>query len=99
MVSLDVKALFTSILVGTALTVIKECLDELLEGEPLADSGLPCNEVIELLKVVLNHCVFMFQDVFYKQKHGAARVLHAHLLRPIFTWNILKSKPLVWNAP
>ena len=34
--------------------------------------GLNKNEVMGLLKLVLENCVFSFQGKFYKQLHGAA---------------------------
>ena len=34
--------------------------------------GLEKDEVMQLLKLVLENCVFTFQDKFFKQLHGAA---------------------------
>ena len=34
--------------------------------------GLEKDEVINLLKLVLDNCVFPFQDKFYKQLHSTA---------------------------
>ena len=79
LVSFDVSALFTSIPVPTALDVINFC--EHIE-DPEAKHKYGCSfrwntislekdEVIQLLKLVLENCVFTFQDKFFKQMHGA----------------------------
>ena len=39
--------------------------------------GLNKNEVMGLLKLVLENCVFSFQGKFYKQLHGAAMGSHS----------------------
>ena len=83
LVSFDISALFTSILVPTALDVINRlfCVNTLkilkpntnmvvhLNATPLA---LKKDEVMQLLKLVLENCIFYFQDKFFKQLHGAA---------------------------
>ncbi|MCG8429652.1 MAG: hypothetical protein MJA29_00535, partial [Candidatus Omnitrophica bacterium] len=82
LVSFDVSALFTSIPVSSALQVINELfIDHMdnpeakyLYGKSFESncSGLNKDEVMSLLDLVLNNCVFTFQNKFYKQLHGAA---------------------------
>ena len=82
LVSFDISALFTSIPVPTALDVINRLFTEHIE-DPEAKGkygcsfrcntiGLKKDELMSLLKLVLENCVFTFQDKFYKQLHGAA---------------------------
>ena len=81
-VSFDISALFTSIPVPTALDVINHLFCEHIE-DPEAKHKYVCSfrwntislekdEVMQLLKLVLENCVFTFQDKFFKQMHGAA---------------------------
>ena len=80
LVSFDVSALFTSIPVPTALDVINRLFTEHIEDPEAKDKygcsfrcntiGLEKDEVMSLLKLVLENCVFTFQDRFYKQLHG-----------------------------
>ena len=82
LVSFDVSALFTSIPVPTALDVINRLFTEHIEDPDTKDKygcsfrrntiGLEKDEVMSLLKLVLENCVFTFQNRFYKQLHGAA---------------------------
>ena len=83
MVSFDVSALFMSIPVDQALEVInrlfiKHQIDLEFKSKvrkawyEVADH-LDREDVMALLKIVLNNCVFSFQDQFYKQLHGAAK--------------------------
>ena len=82
LVSFDVSALFTSIPVNQALDVINQLIiqhqtDMDFKSKigqvwyEVADH-LDREDVMALLKVVLNNCVFSFQNKFYKQLHGAA---------------------------
>ena len=82
LVSFDISALFTSIPVPTALDVINHLFCEHIE-DPEAKHKYGCSfrwntigfekdEVMQLLKLVLENCVFTFQDKFFKQLHGAA---------------------------
>ena len=81
-VSFDVSALFTSIPVPTSLDVINCLFTEHIEVPETRGKykcsfeentvGLNKNEVMRLLKLVLENCVFSFQDKFFKQLHGAA---------------------------
>ena len=82
LVSLDVSALFTSIPVNQALDVINELITQHQTNMDfkykvgkawyeVADH-LDREDIMALLKVVLNNCVFSFQGRFYKQLHGAA---------------------------
>ena len=82
LVSFDVSALFTSIPVPTALDVINQLFSEHIEDPEAKHKygcsfecntiGLKKDEVMQLLKLVLENCVFSFQDKFFKQLHGAA---------------------------
>ena len=82
LVSFDVSALFTSIPVNQALDVINQLI---IQHQTDMDfkykfgkawyevaDHLDREDVMALLKVVLNNCVFSFQGKFYKQLHGAA---------------------------
>ena len=81
MVSFDVSALFTSIPVPTALDVINQLFIEDIEvPETRGKYGcsfeqntmsLTKDEVIKLLKLVLENRAFSFQGNFFKQLHGA----------------------------
>ena len=82
MVPFDVSALFTSIPVDQALEVINRLIIKHqtdLEFKSKVGKAwyevadhLDREDVMALLKIVLNNCVFSFQDQFYKQLHGAA---------------------------
>ena len=82
LVSFDVSALFTSIPVPTALDVINRLFTEHIEDPETKNKygcsfrcntiGLEKDEVMKLLKLVLENCVFTFQDKFFKQLHGTA---------------------------
>ena len=82
LISFDVSAVFTSIPVNQALDVINQLIikhqtDMELKskvGKPwyeVADH-LDREDVILLLKIVLNNSVFSFQAQFYQQIHEAA---------------------------
>ena len=80
--SIDVSALFTSIPVPTALDVINCLFIEHIEVPETRGKyncsfeentvGLNKNEVMGLLKLALENCVFSFRGKFYKQLHSAA---------------------------
>ena len=80
--SFDVSVLFTSIPVPTALDAINHLLTEHIEVPETRGKyncsfeentvGLQKNDVISLLKLVSENCVFSFQGNFYKQLHRAA---------------------------
>ena len=82
LVSFDISALFTSIPVPTALDVINCLFCEHIEDPETKHKygcsfrqntiGLEKDKVMQLLKLVLENCVFTFQDKFFKQLHGAA---------------------------
>ena len=70
MVSFDVTALFTSIPVTEAVSMIK---DRLNQDTTLKDRcELSVNQIITLLEICLNTTYFIYDGVFYKQKKGAA---------------------------
>ena len=82
LVSFDISALFTSIPVPTALDIINRLFIEHIEDPEAKHKygcsfrcntiGLEKDEVMQLLKLVLENCVFTFQDKFFKQLHGTA---------------------------
>ena len=82
LVSFDVSALFTSIPVNQAVDVINELIiqhqtDMEFKSKVEAQRYEVAHhsdreDVMLLLKVVLNNCIFSFQGKFYKQLHGAA---------------------------
>ena len=56
-----------------------------------AADHLDREDVMTLLKVVLNNCVFFFQGKFYKQLHGAAMGSPCSpVVANIYIWSILK---------
>ena len=68
--SFDVTALFTSIPVTEAVSVIK---DRLNKDATLKDRcELSVNQIITLLEICLNTTYFIYGGVFYKQKKGVA---------------------------
>ena len=81
LVSFDISALFTSIPVPTALDIINRLFSEHIEDPEAKHDygcsfrcntiGLEKDEVMQLLKLVLENCVFTFQDKFFKQLHSA----------------------------
>ena len=82
LVSFNVSAFFTSTPVPTALEVINQLFTEHIE-DPEARSkyngsfernsvGLKKNEIMNLLMLVLENCVFSFQGNFFKKLHSVA---------------------------
>ena len=82
LVSFDVSAVFPSIPLNQALDIINQLIishqtDMEFQSKvrkpwyEVADH-LDREDVVLLLKIVLNNCVFSFQGQFYKQLHGAA---------------------------
>ena len=81
LVSFNVSALFTSIPVNQALDVINQLIiqhqtdmdfkHKVSKAWYEAADHLDREDVMTLLKVILNNCVFSFQGKFYKQLHGA----------------------------
>ena len=72
MVSYDVTALFTSVPVDAALTVIKERLES--DTTLNERTNLNPDQIIELLQFVLTASYCTFQNTFYRQCHGASMV-------------------------
>ena len=68
--SYDVTALFTSVPVDKALTVIQACLEQ---DHTLCDrTSLSAKQVTKLLEVCLKCTYFVYNGVYYQQIHGAA---------------------------
>ena len=72
LVSFDVSALFTSIPVPVALEVINKKLTDHISQEVIEvfmeqSHHIQKDKFITLLELVLNNCVFSFQQKFYKQ--------------------------------
>ena len=82
LVSFDLSVLFTSIPVNQALDVINKLIIQhqtnmdfkykVVKAWYEVTDHLDREDVMALLKVVLNNCVFSFQEKFYKQLYGAA---------------------------
>ena len=70
LVSYDVTALFTSVPVDKALTVI----NERLHADPTLSSRteLTINQITELLDLCLTTTYFIYDGTYYQQTHGAA---------------------------
>ena len=82
LVSFDISVFFTSIPAPKALDVINRLFYEHIEdpeakhkyGSSFRQNtiDLEKDEVMQLLKLVLENCVITFQDKFFKQMHGNA---------------------------
>ena len=70
MVSLDVRALFTSVPVDKAITHIRNCLENDLGLEERTD--LSPITIVSLLQFCINTTYFLYDDAFYQQRSGAA---------------------------
>ena len=83
--SYDVSALFTSVPIDPALSIIKDLLekDTTLKERTVMEVG----DIILLLEFCLKNTYFSFQGQFYEQVEGAARVLQLAPLRPTYTWS------------
>ena len=70
LVSCDVSALFTSIPINEAMSIVRSKL----EGDPTLPDRcfLDVPELFTLLEMCLSSTYFTFQNEFYKQKQGAA---------------------------
>ena len=68
--SCNVTALFTSVPVSSALEIIKNKLEQ--DTDLPNRSNMTAYNIIELLGFCLNNSYFLFQDVFYEQRKGAA---------------------------
>ena len=76
-VSFDISTLFTSIPVLVALEVINRKITTHISQEGIQaflehSHSIPKDKIIAVLELVLNNCVFSFQQKFYKQLQGAA---------------------------
>ena len=70
MLSYDVTALFTSIPVQDAIIAVQACLEAdatLAQRTPMSIA-----QILQLLRFCLSTTYFVFQEKFYKQKHGTA---------------------------
>ena len=66
----DVKALFTSVPIQSAIDVIKKRLEE--DGELQKRTSMSVQHFISLLEFCLRHTYLTFQDRLYEQQEGAA---------------------------
>ncbi|XP_072046795.1 uncharacterized protein [Amphiura filiformis] len=71
-VSFDVSALFTSITVNEAITVVRELLESDDTWKKETAENLDVDSVIQLLAFCLNTTYFVFRGKFYQQKDGCA---------------------------
>ena len=70
MVSFDVEALYTNVLIDDALAIIKELLEN---DETLPDrTPLSPKNVLDLLEFLLRTTFFIFNDIYYQQTEGVA---------------------------
>ena len=109
LVSFDVSALFTSILVPTALDVINHLFCEHIKDPEAKHKysysfrhntiGLEKDEVMQLLKLVLENCVFTFQDNSLNSYTVLLWVPPALQWLPTFIWSILKTLHWVLSYP
>ncbi|XP_072041390.1 uncharacterized protein [Amphiura filiformis] len=96
LVSYDVSALFTSILIDSAIVAIKRALEE--DDTWKNRTYLNIDQVLKLLEFCLSITYFVFDDQFYKQYHGAAMgsaysPLVANLFMERFEKEALNSAP------
>ena len=68
--SYDVSALFTSVPIESAITIIKKKLE--MDPELHTRTTMKVEQVISLLEFCLKTTYFQFQGRFYEQLHGAA---------------------------
>ena len=99
LVSFDVSALFTSIPVDKALDVIN---DLIIQHQTDMDFKYKVGQawyevtdhldkdVMALLKVILNNCIFFSGEVLQTITWGWLWVLHVHLWWPTSIWSTLK---------
>ena len=109
LVSFDVSALFTSIPVPTALDVINHLFTEHIEVPEAKGKyscsfqenniGLNKNEVMGLLKLVLQNCVFSFQGISSNSYMEPLWALLVHLWLLTYTWSTLRNWLLAQNSP
>ena len=70
MVSFDVKALFTSVLIKPAINTIKKLLEE--DPELHKRTSFSVKNITSLLEFCLTSTYFIFQGRYFEQKEGAA---------------------------
>ena len=68
--SYDVKALFTSVLIQPAIDVIRKRLEE--DKELQERTNMSAQHIVSLLEFCLRSTYFTFQDRLYEQQEGAA---------------------------
>ena len=69
-ISYDVSALFTSILIKSLIPIIKNKLEQ--DTELNKQASMSTNNILELLEFCLCNTYFLFKGQFYKQTNGAA---------------------------
>ena len=107
LVSFDVSALFTSIPVPTALDVINQLFTEHIEVPESRSMyncsfeentiGLTKDEVMKLLKLVLENCVFPSRTISLNRYMVLLWAPLALQWLLTFTWSTLKSWPGSWT--
>ena len=68
--SFDVKALFTSVPIQSAIHVIQKLLEE--DQDLKQRTSMSVNHIISLLEFCLGSTYFTFKGRFYEQQEGAA---------------------------
>ena len=81
----DVSALFTSVPIDPALTIIKDLLEK--DTTLKERTVLEVSDIILLLEFCLKNTYFSFQDKFYELAEGAAMGSLSAPLWPISTWS------------
>ena len=87
LVSFDVSALFTNILVPVALQVINSKVSTCTNFTNVCK--ISREKFIKLFECTITNCIFCFNTKFYKQLQSAAMGSPIPLSLEIFTWNTL----------
>ena len=97
MVSYDVEALFTSVPVETAISIIKKHLEE--DKELHQRTARTLKQISCLLEFCLNNNYFTFQGKMYKQVKGAVMGSPISPIVANYLWKTLKQKPWPQHHP
>ena len=92
MVSFDVKALFTLVLVDPAFSIVQ---NKLLHHPLFShNTSISIQHIITLLEFHLKNTYFLFQCKYFEQVHSAAMGSPLALQLPTCSWKSLNPKPL-----
>ena len=96
MVCYDVNALFTSVLVDPAISIVQS---KLLQDPPFSHkTSMPIPQIITMLEFCLNKTYFLFQVKYFEKAYGSAmnspiRPLIANLFMEEFEVKTISSAP------